>query len=130
MQDNNVLYLNEGVYRGDIKREGHGSMDYKNGDTFEGIWENDQKVNGIYYFSNGNKYIGEFKNDKINGLGKMEFQNKDKYEGTFKDGKMEGKGIYKTKEGTEYHGNFHSDRKIGSFIIIHPNGSKSNSYYE
>ena len=32
-------------------------------------------------FKDGNKYKGQFKNDKINGYGEMEYENGDRYLG-------------------------------------------------
>ncbi len=34
---------------------------------------------GIYYFNNGNRYEGDFKNDKREGKGIMYFNNGEKY---------------------------------------------------
>lgn len=55
---------------------------------------------GVYYFADGGKYIGEWKNGKSEGtgisiyqpIGKFESVDKDIYDGDWKDGKMHGKG--------------------------------------
>ena len=46
-------------------------MEYlSNGDKFEGEFTQNKKNGiGIYYFRNRGKYIGNFKNNNINGLG-------------------------------------------------------------
>lgn len=41
------------------------------------------------------EYIGDWKNNKKNGNGKIKYKNGDEYEGQFKNNKKEGKGIYK-----------------------------------
>ena len=45
--------------------------------------------------ANGLSYRGEWRNDKPNGGGRMEFPNHDIYEGEWKDGLMDGEGIYR-----------------------------------
>ncbi|MBK6339620.1 MAG: hypothetical protein IPF63_08530 [Bacteroidetes bacterium] len=57
-------------------------------------------------FSNGDKYIGEWKNGKQNGNGKMAFENGDIYIGEWKDGKYNGKGIITYFNGEKYEGEF------------------------
>ena len=41
---------------------------------------------------NGNKYMGEWKNNMKNGQGVMTYANGEKYEGEWKDDKREGDG--------------------------------------
>ena len=42
---------------------------------------------GIYFYSNGNRYEGDFSKGKFNGLGKFYYKNGEVYEGTFEEGK-------------------------------------------
>lgn len=49
---------------------------------------------GCMQMLNGDKYIGNFKNDTFNGKGKLMFSSGDYYEGDFKDGKINGIGSY------------------------------------
>ena len=52
-----------------------------------------QKLNGIeLFFYEGDKYEGDFSNDKINGKGIMLWDNGNKYEGEFKNNFFEGEG--------------------------------------
>eukprot|EP00826_Nyctotherus_ovalis_P006876 TRINITY_DN11679_c0_g6_i1.p1 TRINITY_DN11679_c0_g6~~TRINITY_DN11679_c0_g6_i1.p1 ORF type:complete len:135 (+),score=37.04 TRINITY_DN11679_c0_g6_i1:294-698(+) len=62
-------------YKGETlhgKRHGKGIYSFDNG-MFDGDWKED-KIDGIgtSYYSNGNKYTGEWRNNKINGRGKVE----------------------------------------------------------
>ena len=49
---------------------------------------------GIIYFSNGNKYEGEFKNAMLEGYGIFYFSNGDKLKGIFKNDFVDGYGIF------------------------------------
>ena len=42
---------------------------------------------GMYVWDDGNKYVGEWKDDKRDGQGTYTYANGDKYVGEFKDGK-------------------------------------------
>ena len=64
---------------------------------------------GTYTFSNGNKYIGQFKDGKPNGRGTYTYGKFSKfvgdiYEGEFKNGMMSGHGLYTWPSGKRYDG--------------------------
>ena len=42
---------------------------------------------GVYTYATGDKYDGEFKDDKMNGKGVYTYANGDKYDGEYKDDK-------------------------------------------
>ena len=46
------------------------------------------------YYNNGNLYVGDWKNNKVEGKGIYIYNNGDIYEGEYINGKREGKGIY------------------------------------
>ena len=48
----------------------------------------------------GNKYVGEYKDDKRHGKGTSTWANGDRYVGEFKDDKRHGKGTYTWANGT------------------------------
>ena len=48
----------------------------------------------LYFYKSGDKYEGDFKDDKKNGKGIYYFKNGNKYEGQFKNNFREGKGIF------------------------------------
>lgn len=54
----------------------------------------DKKSIGIYKWSTGETYVGEFINDKFEGLGVMTWPTGQKYVGEFKDGDFNGIGRY------------------------------------
>ena len=50
--------------------DGQGTMTYADGDKYVGEWLNDKRTGqGTYTFASGNKYVGEFLNDKRHGYG-------------------------------------------------------------
>jgi hypothetical protein len=55
---------------------------------------------GPYTFANGDKYVGEYKDDKRNGMGTYTFANGDKHEGRFEDNEMIGWGIRTESNGS------------------------------
>ena len=86
------------------------------------------------FFSNGDKYTGNFKNGKQNGRGMMTFAAKpdasgnfiyaSKYSGEFKDEKFHGRGKYKYADGELYVGEFKDDRFHGIGVLNLKNGDR------
>ena len=57
--------------------EGKGIFYYNNGEKYDGDWkENKKEGNGIYYYSNGSIYEGEWKDDKKEGNGTFTYVKK------------------------------------------------------
>ena len=54
-----------------------------------GYWHN---CFGTFTFLSGNKYVGEYKDNKRNGQGTYTFASGGKYVGEWKDGKRNGQG--------------------------------------
>ena len=65
--------------------------------------------------SNGERYVGEFKNDMFEGFGTYNFPNGSVYTGEFKEGLFHGDGIYTISDGTEFEGFF----EFGEFKHSH-----------
>ena len=95
---------------------------FKNDNTiYKGSWNFQGKKEGlgIFYDSNGNKYIGEWKEDKFDGKGRLLSINGDCYEGDFKEGMIEGNGMYISKEGGyNYLGEFKNNKFHGKGKLI------------
>ena len=47
---------------------------------------------GTYYFPTGEKYVGEWENDSMNGQGTIYLNDGSRYQGEFVEGRMEGQG--------------------------------------
>jgi hypothetical protein len=71
-----------------LKRHGHGTFNFNNGDIYDGSWVEDKiEGQGIYKWPNGTKYEGNFSAGLMNGHGKFTWPDGRKYEGLFKNGK-------------------------------------------
>jgi hypothetical protein len=77
------------------KNNCYGISILSNGDKYKGEWK-DNKVHGhgAWNYGYGNKYVGQFKDNKRNGQGTYTYSNGDKYEGKWKDNKAHGQGTY------------------------------------
>ena len=83
----------------------HGTIEYKNGDFFEGdIKQGKAHGNGKMVYHNKNKYQGEFLNDLRHGKGQLTFVNASFYSGEFANDHFHGKGVFRFSNGNVYKG--------------------------
>ena len=73
--------------------------------VYKGEWKN-EKLNGlgVMTYPDGHKYVGEWKNGKYNGQGTFSWSNGNKYVGEFKDGVRHGQGTLTFPDGDKYSG--------------------------
>ncbi len=64
---------------------------------------------GTYTWADGDKYVGEWRDDKKNGQGTYTYADGDKYVGEFRDDKKHGQGTYFFADGRVWHGLFRND---------------------
>ena len=90
-----------------------GTLTYK-GHKYVGEWK-DNKINGqgTYTFADGDKYVGEHKDGKPHGQGTATFFDGSKYVGEHKDGKPHGQGTYTDPDGNKYVGEWKNNKKHG-----------------
>ncbi|HNK94126.1 MAG TPA: hypothetical protein PKK42_13900, partial [Leptospiraceae bacterium] len=56
----------------DGKKNGQGTMKFKDGAVYEGGFRNDKSHGkGVLQFAEGDKYVGDFENGNFNGIGTM-----------------------------------------------------------
>ena len=95
-----------------------GRLEYRNGDTYDGEFENNLRSGvGCYIWADGRQYEGEWKADVREGQGCFRFPNGDLYEGSFVAGARHGFGCFKFHDTTLFEGSF----KKGEF---HGHGCK------
>ena len=64
-------------------------MTYKDGRVYVGEFKDDKmEGKGIYIWENGDKYVGEWRDNQMAGFGKKTDNNGDVYVGEFKDDKI------------------------------------------
>jgi hypothetical protein len=72
-----------------------GTFTYSNGNVYVGGWKDGKRDGqGTLSFSRGDKYVGEWKDDKRNGKGTLWFYTRDVYVGEFKENEFNGQGTY------------------------------------
>ena len=73
------------------------------------LWD---KCFGTLTGPSGDKYVGEFKDDKMNGQATYTFANGDRYVGEYKDDKRNGQGTYTFADGEQWEGYYLNDKYI------------------
>ena len=77
---------------------------------------------GTYTSANGNKYVGEWKDDKFHGQGTETWPDGTKYVGEFRDGKPNGQGTYTYPDGAKYVGEYRDGKPNGQGTYTFANG--------
>ena len=104
----------------------------KDNSIYKGSWNFQGKKEGfgIFLDSKGNKYIGEWKDDKIKGKGRIISINGDYYEGYFNDGIIEGYGIHYSKtNGYKYYGQFKNNKFHGKGKLVYEDQTSYEGYF-
>lgn len=99
--------LEWGHYEGNWKanlRNGSGRMRWSDGSEFEGLWVNDERVNGTMRMIDGTLYTGNFKNDKLEGPGRLKTVTGEVFDGVFVGGKCPKQGKLTFEDGSVYFG--------------------------
>lgn len=75
---------------------------------------------GKFRTSNGGRYLGDFKNNKYEGVGMYMFPNGDVYFGEFKDNTRNGDGVYIKKNGKKFSGTFDNGLMVNQKVFDLP----------
>ncbi len=104
---------------------GTGTYYFGNGDRYEGKWKDNNRIGkGIYYFANGDRYEGEWKDGIQYGQVTYYFANGDRYEGGWKLASMDGQGTYYHANGERYEGEWKYDTQHGQGTYYFANGDR------
>ena len=106
-----------------------GTYTWSNGDKYVGEWkDNERHGQGTYFNLDDNEdqgiYVGEYKDGKMHGQGTYFFAEGDKYVGEFKDGGRHGHGTFTFPDGENYLGEWKDDTYNGRGTYTYANGNK------
>ena len=102
-----------------------GTIIYPEGDKYIGEWQNDKRNGrGTYTYAGGNKYLGEWQNGKKSGQGTFTWANGEKYVGAWETGERNGQGTYTWANGEKYVGQYKNDKRNGQGTFTWANGDK------
>ena len=108
-----------------------GKYSYSNGDNYVGEFKDGRPHGfGKVNFLNGDKYIGDWKDSKPNGLGTMTYAGGDKYIGEWRNSKRHGQGVFALANGDRYTGEWKDDEKngYGTYSYLANNRLKGDRY--
>lgn len=112
----------EGHMVNDLK-EGTGKLTYADGRIFEGMFDDDEAVQGTIQFPDGAKYVGQLHNGARHGKGVYYFNDGSVYEGESVMNVFEGKGKMTWNDGGWYEGEWTQGEIHGYGKEIRPDGS-------
>ena len=101
-------------------------FNYESGNKYNGQVKNENTLHGkgTFTWSDGKKYVGDFKEGTNEGKGTFYWPDGDKYVGDFKKGKSDGKGTYTWSDGKKYVGDFKENLRSGKGTMTWPDGKK------
>ncbi len=121
------LYPSGAKYVGNFRNgkiHGKGTLYFSNGNKYKGDWiANYRDGKGKLEYHNGDTYEGDFKSSKIHGFGTMVFAKGDKYIGTWNNDLQHGKGKYFYSDGDRYEGDFKNGKLSGAGTMFYSDGS-------
>ena len=99
---------------------------------YSGKFENDlfNGNKGVLCDEKGNIYEGDFVNGKFEGYGHYKMSNGDNYIGQFKNGFFDGKGQLTDKKGNVFNGNFVKGKREGYGLIVNNKGETIEGKYK
>lgn len=106
---------------------GIGTYNWNNGDKYVGEWKNDlMHGDGEYLYATGDKkrYVGFWCKNKRCGEGTLQYRNGNKYVGCFRNNNRHGYGVLTLNNGDKYKGIWENDKMsiLGEYIWA--NGDK------
>ena len=93
-----------------IKRAGKARVQYKNGDIYEGIYNENQQKHGFGKYTHKQPEVEDVPSPEVS------------YEGDYSNGLREGVGLMKFPDTSRYHGQFSKGLRHGQGSYIYPNG--------
>ena len=124
-----VTYRSGAKYTGECDEKsdpnGHGLIVFPNGDRSIGMFKAN-RLNGfsVKIFIDGRMYFGEYLNGQRNGHGTFKWPDGMKYTGEWRDDVREGNGSQSWPSGQTYIGEYLNGKRNGNGTLTWPDGSK------
>ena len=101
-----------------------GTYTSADGEKYVGEWKDDkQHGQGTETFVGGGKYVGEYKDGNQNGQGSETFADGEKYVGGYKDGEKDGQGTLSWPDGEKYVGEYKDGKRNGQGTYTFADGT-------
>ena len=97
---------------------------FENGKYIGQFKDGKMEGKGTFYFNDGNIYEGEIKNNIFEGKGTFYYHSGEKYEGDFKNNMRDGRGVYYYKNGDLYEGEWKKHKRHGKGVIYYEDGAR------
>ena len=130
-------FSNDGVYEGEVAyidldaggkgtvRQGQGTWTHPNGEKYVGEWkDNMAHGQGTWTHPNGEKYVGEWQSNKKHGQGTWTHPDGGKYVGEWQSNKKHGQGTWTHPDGGKYVGEWKDDMSHGQGVETYSDGSE------
>ena len=102
----------------------YGTLNFSDGHKYVGEWKNGKiHGQGSFTYADGANYVGEWKNDKRHGQGTFKADNI-KYVGEWKNDKMHGQGTFTSSDGDKYVGEWKNEKMHGQGTLTSSDGFK------
>eukprot|EP00357_Protocruzia_adherens_P032606 CAMPEP_0114995068 /NCGR_PEP_ID=MMETSP0216-20121206/13508_1 /TAXON_ID=223996 /ORGANISM="Protocruzia adherens, Strain Boccale" /LENGTH=567 /DNA_ID=CAMNT_0002359037 /DNA_START=333 /DNA_END=2036 /DNA_ORIENTATION=- len=112
-------------------KEGHGKYYFHNGSRYEGNFKNDKpEGKGLFFYRTGEFYTGEWHNAKRHGQGSHFCLNGEIYIGDWNNDQRHGEGKLIDKTGCVFEGKFQNHVKHGLGITRRPDGKVSEEVWD
>ena len=85
---------------------------------------------GVFAYEKGDKYVGEWKNNKSHGQGTITLKNGETYSGQWKNATPHGQGTYKFFNGDKYVGEWKEWNFHGQGTYIYSDGKSDKGIYK
>lgn len=131
---NREIAFEDGYYIGEAVADqpnGFGTRVWNDNTKYEGTWRFGKKNGqGIYCYSNGDRFEGEYKNDEpYNGYGRTDY-NDGYYIGQLVNGKRIGPAVVIYANGDKIKGVYKDDELNGPAVVTYANGDKFEGEYK
>jgi hypothetical protein len=123
-----VEFFDGRLYEGQLEaghKVGRGLYVWSDGQRYTGDWRNDQPDGeGEWTSAKGDRYTGSFRAGKRVGNGRMVYADKTEYSGAWQDDRPSGEGTFKFANGDVYQGQFVAGEQFGTGTLTHANGDR------